>query len=434
MTDTHTVNQSQNIVAILEADLGPGKKSGRWTKWHCPFHTDGTPSLVATAHNGRWYCFGCGKSGDAIAWMQEYHHLNFRNACEHLTGHSLPVTDAMHSQPFLPVIEPQSQTWQDQAQAFVECSRHNLQNNQQALTYYLNRGLSQATIERWGLGYNPHTYRDTAQSWGLDPALYPKGIWLPQGYVIPGIAMNLVWYVKIRRPDSDVTQDQSDYPKYFSIAGSQAKTLYGTDFLRGNKRTLLLVEGEFNALIAHQELAHLIDIVSVGSASNGVAQRWLPYLLHYSTILTLYDNDEAGRKGMASLKQLSYKVQQVWLPLEVGDLNEFYLTGGDLHQWLTFHLERLKLTIHTTMHPQKTKAIVGKDEKRRESWATEAQRLGQLYWVLYPLSEHNGDLHKLNRRLEKCREWARARGVEDVLEATLNTSAATFAAMDGMCT
>lgn len=423
MIDTHTVKQSQDIVALLTADLGPGRKSGRWMKWHCPYHVDGTPSLVATADNGRWHCFGCGKSGDAIAWVQEYHHLDFRKACEYLTAGALPETHTTHSQPLPVAIEPQNQTWQDQAQAFIERSRRNLQSSQEALAYYRKRGLTSATIERWGLGYNPQTYRDTAQSWGLDPTRYPKGVWLPRGYVIPGIAMGRVWYVKIRRLDSDVTPEQIGPPKYISVAGSQAKTLYGSDFLRRDKPVVLLIEGEFNALIAHQELAHRVDVVSVGSASNGIALRWLPYLLHYDTILALYDDDEAGRKGMASLKQLSYKVQRVWLPMGAGDLNEFYFAGGNLHQWLSFHLERLKINIRVAAQPPKVKAAVNADEKWRKGWEAEAQRLGQLYWVLYPMSEHNDDLHKLNQRLEECRDWARARGVLSTLEAALDASA-----------
>ena len=414
MIDTQRIKQLHNIVELIEADLGPGKKSGRWLMWRCPFHDDGTPSLVATADNGRWHCFGCGKSGDVITWMQEHHRLDFVEACERLSKGIVPMVTAVVARPQPTLRVPRGAAWQDKARAFVERAQRSLRDNHAALEYYLKRGLTEATIVEWKLGYNPHGFRDTAQAWGLDPTDYPKGVWLPQGYVIPGIALDNVWYIKIRRPD--VTTAGS--PKYVSIAGSHAKALYGTDFLRSDKQTLLLVEGEFNALIAYQELAHMVDIVSVGSAANGVAPRWIPYLFHYETILALYDGDEAGRKGLASLKQLSHKVKRVWLPSEAGDLNDFYLAGGKLQQWLSFHLERLQIVPRRKVrHPASAKT-----DKRRQSWQAEAQRLGRLYWVLYPLSEHNGNLHKLNQQLDKCREWAQKCGVSDVLEATLNAS------------
>ena len=35
----------------------------------CPFHEDASPSLQVNIEDGTWYCFGCGKSGDAIKFV-----------------------------------------------------------------------------------------------------------------------------------------------------------------------------------------------------------------------------------------------------------------------------------------------------------------------------------------------------------------------------
>lgn len=46
----------------------------------CPFHGEKTPSLLVDDAAGHWKCFGCGMSGDVIAWRQETDHLSFREA------------------------------------------------------------------------------------------------------------------------------------------------------------------------------------------------------------------------------------------------------------------------------------------------------------------------------------------------------------------
>jgi len=56
----------------------------------CPFHGDVNPSLLVNLEEGRWFCFGCNESGDAIAFVKlmekKYHKLNdlqaYRKYCE----------------------------------------------------------------------------------------------------------------------------------------------------------------------------------------------------------------------------------------------------------------------------------------------------------------------------------------------------------------
>lgn len=46
----------------------------------CPFHEDVNPSLIVDLEVGKWFCFGCSKSGDAIGFVKEmetkYNNLN----------------------------------------------------------------------------------------------------------------------------------------------------------------------------------------------------------------------------------------------------------------------------------------------------------------------------------------------------------------------
>lgn len=96
LIDTTHLKASADLAALVASDLGPpAKRHGRWLLWCCPFHDDHEPSFGVTADNGRWHCFGCGKSGDAITWLMEREGLTFREACKRLgalTG--LPLAPA----------------------------------------------------------------------------------------------------------------------------------------------------------------------------------------------------------------------------------------------------------------------------------------------------------------------------------------------------
>ncbi|HAH15823.1 MAG TPA: DNA primase, partial [Chloroflexi bacterium] len=47
------------------------KRAGRLMKGLCPFHQEKSPSFVVYPDEGRYHCFGCGKSGDVFTWFQD---------------------------------------------------------------------------------------------------------------------------------------------------------------------------------------------------------------------------------------------------------------------------------------------------------------------------------------------------------------------------
>ena len=46
----------------------------------CPFHREKTPSFKIYKGDGGYHCFGCGKTGDVIDFVQEYFNIGFREA------------------------------------------------------------------------------------------------------------------------------------------------------------------------------------------------------------------------------------------------------------------------------------------------------------------------------------------------------------------
>ncbi|GAA9598889.1 hypothetical protein HpHA66_12500 [Helicobacter pylori] len=74
----------KNIVSVVEVleryiDL---YKCGANLKACCPFHDERTASFIVSPEKNVYRCFGCGVSGDALKFLQEYKKLSFIEAVE----------------------------------------------------------------------------------------------------------------------------------------------------------------------------------------------------------------------------------------------------------------------------------------------------------------------------------------------------------------
>ena len=50
----------------------------------CPFHHEKTPSFSVSATKQIYYCFGCHKGGDCVAFIRDIEHLEWKEALEFL--------------------------------------------------------------------------------------------------------------------------------------------------------------------------------------------------------------------------------------------------------------------------------------------------------------------------------------------------------------
>ncbi|MGC8510357.1 MAG: DNA primase [Acidimicrobiales bacterium] len=81
--DIAQVRAATDIVALISEHVALRKSGRRWSGL-CPFHTEKTPSFSVNAEEGRYYCFGCRASGDAITFVREVQHLDFVDAVRQL--------------------------------------------------------------------------------------------------------------------------------------------------------------------------------------------------------------------------------------------------------------------------------------------------------------------------------------------------------------
>lgn len=65
-----TIGKGEELAKVLwYYNLVPDLRSSN-QKIVCPFHEDANPSLLVNLEDGTWYCFGCGKSGDASRFVK----------------------------------------------------------------------------------------------------------------------------------------------------------------------------------------------------------------------------------------------------------------------------------------------------------------------------------------------------------------------------
>ena len=83
--DVTRVRDATDLVALASEHLAL-KRVGKRFVGLCPFHSEKTPSFSINPEIGRFWCFGCQASGDAISFVREVEHLDFVDAVERLAS------------------------------------------------------------------------------------------------------------------------------------------------------------------------------------------------------------------------------------------------------------------------------------------------------------------------------------------------------------
>lgn len=336
--NTDTLTAYVDLLALAGRDTHlrrvASTRGGEWAG-PCPFC--GGRDRFRVQPNARprpvWFCRGCGEGRwhDALDYVARRESLDlrraddFRRACELLGA---PGDLSRHAPPPAQpdaVTGPPPAEWQERARRVIaECVTALWgESGGRARAWLRARGLTDETLRRWRIGYNPGTgYRNIA------------GLRVPCGIVIPCEVGGAVWYLNVRRATGE--------PKYLKVKGSRA-ALFGAETLPGHT-VAVLCEGEFDTMLLHQQAGDLAGVATLGGATCVPdLAHFGAYLLPLRRLLIAYDADRPGRKGAARLAGLTRRARRVSLPALPGvkDLTDFHKAGGNLHAWLAFELARL---------------------------------------------------------------------------------------------
>jgi len=162
MIPQETVNLILDTAQIVDvvSDFVTLKRRGGNFVACCPFHNEKTPSFNVSPSRGIYKCFGCGKSGSAVGFVMEYEHLSYVEALRYLAKKyhieireeeetAEQIAARQRNESLLLVSEFAGKFFVDQL-ATPEGRSIGYQ-------YFKSRGLEDATIEKYRLGWAPRS-------------------------------------------------------------------------------------------------------------------------------------------------------------------------------------------------------------------------------------------------------------------------------------
>ena len=84
--DIDAVKERTDIVQLVGNYLSLKKTGHDSLSGLCPFHQEKTASFSVSPSKQVFYCFGCGKGGDAISFLRELEHLSYVEAIDRQRG------------------------------------------------------------------------------------------------------------------------------------------------------------------------------------------------------------------------------------------------------------------------------------------------------------------------------------------------------------
>ena len=129
------------------------RKAGTTYKGLCPFHGEKTPSFVVTPARESWHCFGCGEGGDIFSFVMRRESLSFPEALKRLATRAGIEVDERTSRE--DARKARLREVLEQAIAFYHVVLTQSKTGAPALEYLHGRGFTDATIERFQLGWAP---------------------------------------------------------------------------------------------------------------------------------------------------------------------------------------------------------------------------------------------------------------------------------------
>ena len=289
---------------VVEAAGVQLRGRGRVRQGVCPFHDEAVGSFTVYADSQRYYCFGCGRGGDVLDFIQDVEGLSLPEAIQRLGGGGgLASAPAVRSRTRVaprrrsPAVVPQ----RDPAllTAATRFYLRSMLRHAEGREYLASRGISFDTACRLGLGYATgdglRRYLEAA-GFGSD-RLQASGLFTEHGerfagmVVVPDLAYGRVRWLVGRAIDPGVT------PRFQALPGP--KPVLGLGRLGREHPWVVLTEGLFDWLALTQW-----GLPAVSALGTQGMERVAASLLGRRRIFLAFDADDAGREATERLEGL----------------------------------------------------------------------------------------------------------------------------------
>lgn len=303
------VRSRNDIVDVISGYVRLTKKGSTYFGL-CPFHNEKTGSFSVSPNKQMYYCFGCGAGGNVFTFLMQYENFSFPEAMEALAeraGIELPKQE----------MSAQAKKEADKRQILLEINKAagkyyymllRSEHGKQAYEYFKKRELSDATMQKFGLGYSDK-YSDDLYRYlrklGYDDAILKESglvsidevrgghdkFWNRAMFPIMDVHNKVIGFGGRVMGDGEPKYLNSPETKVFD----KSRNLYALNFARQTKKPqMLLCEGYMDIIALHQ--ADFDNAVaSLGTAfTSGHASLLKRYT---KEVYLTFDSDGAGIKA-----------------------------------------------------------------------------------------------------------------------------------------
>ena len=296
-------------------------RKGREHLGLCPFHKEKTPSFTVNEEKGFYHCFGCQAHGSVFDFVMETEGLSFPEAVEKLAGEA-----GME----VPRDTPEDRERQEQRQTLFDVTekaavfferRLRMPEGKKALDYLQGRGLDDAVIQRFRLGFAPDG-RDVLKA-ALARDGVPEDLMVQAGMVIRPDDLTRAPYDRFRGrvifPIDDArgriiafggrilgdqeAENETKAPKYLNSPETplfhKGRVLYGLKLASGPARkagSIIVTEG-YTDVIALNRAGFENAVAPLGTALTEDQIRILWRIVPEPVLC--FDGDVAGQKAAA---------------------------------------------------------------------------------------------------------------------------------------
>ena len=332
--------QRSDIVDVVQSYVQL-RHRGRTHTGLCPFHNEKTPSFVVYPETQSFYCFGCGAGGDVITFIKKINNVDYIEAVKFRAGRAgmaLPEEDDQTGRLRSRIISINK----DAARFYF--SRLNSDAGRVGRAYWRGRGLSDATIKRFGLGYAPDSFRETRDH--LKSLGYTEDELLAAGLIkrsekggtfdffrhrvmIPifDLRGNVIAFSGRKLDPEQPGGKYVNSPE--TLVYKKSRTLFALNFAKKSQtRRYILCEGNLDAISMHQAGF----TTAVAGCGTALTAEQVKILSEYADEVVLcYDSDEAGqkatRRAISLLSASPLKISVLNIP-DAKDPDEFIKKFG----------------------------------------------------------------------------------------------------------
>ncbi len=316
--DRETIQKILDTADIVDvvSDFVHLKRRGAGYIGLCPFHNERTPSFSVSKSKGICKCFSCGKGGSPVNFLMELEQMSYYDALRYLAKkYHIEIKEHEMSEK-----EREEATERESMLAVSEFALQHFENNLNntddgqdiGLSYFRERGINDASIKRFRLGYSLDKRDDlvlSAKSKGYNEKyLVSTGLCIQNegGKVydrFKGRVMYPIFSVsgKVLAFGGRTLRKDKDVAKYVnspeSIIYRKSYELYGLYQAKQaivKKDKCILVEGYMDVISMAQSGVENVVASSGTSLTDGQIR-----LIHRFTenVTVIYDSDPAGIKA-----------------------------------------------------------------------------------------------------------------------------------------